>query len=189
MSRQRTPWVFVGAGLLVLCNVDWVVIPILQPFFTSIWHLWIVVAAIANVELWLWYRFWRWFFVRWLPGRKSIGETIEFAAELKGELREEGYIQRVVTHFEETFTWASDPKGKLFKIVKAWGHAGMFFLGCEPVIFGGRLVGVVFCATTGWKSGLWTLMIGNGIHVLISVGTWEAIIISLRYTLRLLGIG
>ena len=187
MGKWREASVFIGAGLLVVCNVDWVIIPLLKPFFHSLWSLWLVVAIIANIELILWYHFWRWFFTKWLAHRRSIEQTIEFAKEIGSELKAEGYIDRVVTYFEHTFTWASNPEGRLFKIVKAWGHAGMLFLGFEPFVFGGRLVGVVFCATTGWTSGLYMLVIGNSVHVLVSVGTWEAIFVVWRYAIAIFG--
>lgn len=161
--------------LLTLLNVDFVLAPAVRTITSEFWGMFGILVVLANIELVLWYRFWRWFFVRFLPERRQIRETVEFAKELGGELKRKGYIDRVIDHFENTFKWATNPDRWLFRVVKAWGHAGMLFLGFEPFITGGRLIGVIFCATTGWKQGLISLLIGNAVHVMITIGSWEII--------------
>ena len=49
----------------------------------------------------------------------------------------------------------------------------MFGLGAESLISGGRLIGTILCASTKRKNWLYSLIIGNTIHVAISVGTWK----------------
>ena len=166
-------WPFFGAMLLFVCNVDWIVAPFLNSYSLSFWNKFFILAPLANLELVGWYSFWRWFFVSFLPRRKKIKETINFTKEVAQELKTRGYVDRVAEHFENTFEWAVNPNQHLFKIVKAWGHLGMLFLGFEPFVAGGRVVGVIFCATTRWKNGLISLIIGNSIHVIITISSWD----------------
>ncbi len=51
----------------------------------------------------------------------------------------------------------------------------MFFLGWEPFVAGGRIAGVLFCATLGWKAGLCTLLFGNIFHIAYMIGVWSLI--------------
>lgn len=172
-NRWSLVWPFLSAMLLFVCNVDWVVAPLLNSYSFSFWNKFFILAPLANTELVGWYCFWRWFFTSFLPERKKIKETINFTKEVALELKTSGYADRVVEHFESTFEWAVNPNRHLFKIVKAWGHFGMLFLGFEPFIAGGRVVGVIFCATTGWKNGLISLIIGNSVHVIITISSWD----------------
>lgn len=144
---------------------------LVKPF----WIQFFTLAVLLNVELVVWYRFWRWFFTAFLPERKKIRETIDFTKQVARELKRKGYAERVVEHFESTFEWAVHPDRWLFRTIKAGGHVGMFFLGWEPFIMGGRMAGVILCVTTRWKSGLYPLAVGNCIHVLIVMGSWSLI--------------
>lgn len=173
MKRWNNIWPFLGAILLFIFNVDWVVAFFLNSFNLSFWNKFLILAPLANLELVGWYLFWRWFFKSFIPERKNIKETINFTKEVAQELKMRGYVDRIVEHFEKTFEWAVNPNQYLFKVVKAWGHLGMLFLGVEPFVSGGRIVGVIFCATTGWKNGMVSLIIGNTAHVLITIGSWN----------------
>lgn len=173
MKKWRNIWPFLGAVLLTVFSIDWVVAPFLRSLFDSMWLLFVILVPFANAELLGWYCFWRWFYTSFLPGRKKVMETIELAKEIGSDLKHDGYIDRVVDHFEVSFNWAVNPDRWLLKTIKAWGHIGMLFLGLEPFVAGGRLIGVVLCATIGWKSGLYSLMIGNCVHVLFVIGSWN----------------
>lgn len=172
-------WHFLGGVVLFVANIDWIIIPtILIPLFQFTLTTYIIAIVLANIELVMWYRFWRWFFVSWLARRKSIKETIEFtkgiANEAKKDEKVRGYLCRIIDRFENTFAWATNPKRWLWKIVKAGGHFGLLFLGFEPFFWGGRLVGTVFCATIGWKNGIYSLCLGNSLHVIITILSWKA---------------
>lgn len=171
-------WHFLGGVILALINIDWIVIPaILIPLFEFTWPTYIFTIILANIELVLWYKFWRWFLTSWLARRKKIKETIEFAKEIASEAKEDeevrGYLDRIVDYFENTFKWATNPNKLLWKIIKFGGHVGAFFLGAEPIVAGGRVIGVLFCATTGWRNGIYSLCIGNVFHVIFTILWWK----------------
>lgn len=148
------------------------VIPIVTFLVDSFWSQFLILIILLNVELICWYKFWRWFLTSFLPERKKIRETIDFTKEVALELKQTGYAERIVEHFENTFEWATHPDGRLFKMIKAGGHTMVLFLGAEPFVMGGRVAGVIFCATTGFRNGLYSLVVGNCVHVLISMGMW-----------------
>ena len=149
----------------------------------SFWVEFFILIVLLNIELFGWYKFWRWFFTSFLPERKKIRKTIDFTKEIteeitkeleqEKELKEEGIFSRIVNFFEDQFEWAIHPDRWLVKVMKAGGHSLMLFLGAEPFVMGGRVAGVIFCATTGFKNGIYSLMIGNCFHVLISMGLWN----------------
>lgn len=169
-------WPFLGALILAVANVDWVLIPFVFPLiFDTFWSTAWAAQIVANIEIFGWYKFWRWFFIKFLPKRRRVRETIDFTKELTQELKERGYVALIVLYFEKQFEWAVNPNQWAFKALKAGSHFGMFFLGFEPFSPGGRFVGVVFCVTTGWARGLYSLCLGNIIHVFISIGSWELI--------------
>ncbi len=175
MKKWRDTWPFLGAVVLAILNVDWVLAPLIRSFVDSMLLLFVILVILANAELLGWFHFWRWFFTSFIPRRHEIRETVEFAKEIGTELKQKGYIDRVVDHFESTFRWATNPNQWLFRVIKTGGHFGMVFLGFEPFVAGGRLVGVLFCATTGWKAGIYPLCVGNAIHILVVIGSWEII--------------
>jgi hypothetical protein len=155
---------------------------ILTPICPSYWALFVVLSVLATLEIIIWYKFWRWFFISYLPRKKEIRKTIEFAKEISGELKRDGYIERlksdgyidrVIYRCEEIFRWATHSESWHFKKIKAWGHLGLFILGVEPFFSGGRIAGVIFCSTLGWSKGLYSLCIGNIFHVAITVGFWK----------------
>lgn len=165
-----------GAFLLATVGSgDWVIMPLVLFLVNSFWGQFLILAVLLNIELFAWYKFWRWFFISFLPERKKIRKTIEFTEEVAKELKRKGYAERVVDHFENNFEWAVHPDRWLSRTIKAVGHAGMFFLGWEPFVIGGRMVGVILCVTTNRKSGLYSLMAGNCIHVLIAMGSWHLV--------------
>jgi membrane protein implicated in regulation of membrane protease activity len=174
LKRWNNVWPFAGAlFLLTAGNGDWVVIPLVMFLVQSFWHQFFILSVLLNIEILIWYKFWRWFFITFLPERKKIRESIDFTKEIAKELKRKGILQRIVEHFENTFEWAVHPDRWLFRTIKAGGHAGMFFLGFEPFVMGGRMAGVILCVTTNWKNGLYSLMIGNCVHVLIAMGSWN----------------
>jgi hypothetical protein len=175
LKKWSNVWPFLGAVFLFICNVDWVIAPALGSYMDSFWAQYFTLVVLANLELFGWYYFWRWFFVSFLPERRKIRETIDFTKEVAQELQQKGYKERFVEHFERTFDSATNPENDFFRKIKAWGHAGMIFLGFEPFITGGRLAGVILCSTAKWKTGLYSLMVGNSIHVFVTMGSWNLI--------------
>lgn len=152
--------------------MDWVIIPfVLQPLKLSFWTTFWMAAALANLEIIGWYYFWRWFAWEWLPKREKIEEAVEFVKSVIELLREFGLLKTITIKALRTFRWATNPNR--LRSLKKWGHAWMLFLGVEPFIGGGRLLGVVSCAATRWRVGLVSLCIGNTIHVYISIKTWK----------------
>lgn len=177
MKKWSNFWPFLGAVLLLTVgNGDWVLAPLALFLIDSFGIQFFILAVLFNIELIGWYKFWRWFFVSFLPQRRKIKETINFTKEVAQELKARGYVDKFVEHFENTFEWAVHPDCWLFRVIKAGGHAGMLFLGFEPFVTGGRMAGVLFCVTTGWKNGLYSLMLGNCVHVLIVLGSWNLIL-------------
>ena len=167
-------WPFFGAFLLAtLGSGDWVIMPIVMWLIGSFWMQFLALAILLNIEIALWYKFWRWFFVKFLPKRKNVQKTIDFTKEFARELKQKGYVERIVEFCEDTFEWAVHPDRWLFRLVNASRFFGLLFLGFEPFISGGRVFGVIFCVTTNHKNGLYPLMAGNCVHVLLSLGYWN----------------
>ena len=139
----------------------------------SFWTQFCILAVLLNIELFGWYRFGRWFFVSFMPERKKVRETIDFTKEITKELKRKGILSKIVNFFEDQFEWAVHPDRWLIKTIKAGGHSLMLFFGAEPFIMGGRMAGTIFCATTGFKTGIYSLMVGNCVHIMISIGLWN----------------
>lgn len=174
MKKWRNVWPFLGAVfLLTIGNGDWVVTPFVMWLVDSFWAQFFILAVLLNIELVGWYRFWRWFFVSFLPERKKIRTTIDFTKGITTKLKRKGILDEIVGFFEDQFEWAAHPDRWLIKTMKAGGHLLMLFFGAEPFITGGRMAGTIFCATTGFKTGLYSLMVGNCVHVLLSIGLWH----------------
>lgn len=167
--------------MLTIANGDWVITPFVMWLIDSFWIQFFTLAVLLNIELFGWYRFWRWFFVSFLPERKKVRVIIDFTKEIKEELKQEielkqpGIINRIVIFFEDQFEWAVHPDRRFIKVMKAGGHSLMLFFGAEPFVMGGRMTGTIFCATTGFKNGIYSLMIGNCGHIMISIGFWNLI--------------
>lgn len=176
MKKWQNVRPFLGALLLLTVgNGDWVLVPLVMLTINSFWSQFLILAVLLNVELVGWYKFWRWFFISFLPERKKIKTTINFTKEITTELKRKGILDRIVDFFEDQFEWAVRPDRWLIKAMKAGGHFVMLFLGFEPFMTGGRMAGVIFCVTTGFKNGLYSLMAGNCVHVLISMGSWNLV--------------
>ena len=174
MKKEVSKWPFVGAVLLYSANVDYLIIPfVLEPLNLSFWTMFFVAAALANLEIVGGFYFWRWFRWTWFPQTEPVKDTVELTKSIIRLLREYGLLGTIQYKVRETFRWVTDPGGRFIRFIKRWEHIGMFCLGAESLISGGRLVGTVICASTKWKNGLYSLIIGNTIHVAISVGTWK----------------
>ena len=174
MKKEVSKWPFVWAVLLYSANVDYLIIPfVLEPLKLSFWAMFFVAAALANLEIVGGFYFWRWFAWTWLPSTEPVKDTVAFTKSVIGELRKQGLLETIKNRALRTFRWATDPDSQFIRFIKRWEHIGMFCLGAESLISGGRLVGTVICASTKWKNGLYSLIIGNTIHVAISVGTWK----------------
>ena len=172
MKKWKDNWPFLGAVLLIAANVDWIIIPLLlEPLKLSFWTTFWIVVLLANVEIIGWFYFWKWFAWEWLPKREKVEETVEFVKSVIELLREFGLLKTITIKALWTFRWATNPNR--IQSLKKWGHFWMLFLGAEPFFAGGRLLGVVSCATTRWKAGLISLCIGNTLHVYISIKTWK----------------
>ena len=174
MKKEVSKRPFVGAVLLYGANVDYLIIPfVLEPLKLSFWTMFFVAAALANLEIVGGFYFWRWFAWTWLPTTNPIKGVIGLTKGIIALLKRYGLLGTIIYKVRETFGWATNPEGRFVRFRKRWGHSGMFVLGAESVISGGRLIGTILCASTKWKNGLYSLIIGNTIHVAISVGTWK----------------
>lgn len=174
MKKWLDHWPFLGAVLLFFANVDWFVIPYLLSKSSSILIVFLVATPLANIEIRLWYDFWQWFIKKWLPTVNRVKEGIDVAQEVKKELRKRGVLEIVIDRVHGTFDKATNPNSYLWKVAKGLRHSGMIILGAEPFLPLGRMVAVIFCVSTSWKNGLYSLYIGNTIHVFLSVLQWKA---------------
>jgi len=168
---SRWPFLF-GLLLYTVGSVDYVIIPfILRPLGLSFSVTFLVAVIVANLEIIAGFHFWKWFTWKWLPTTEPVKETIELAKSIFYLLKKYGLLGTIVYKVRETYRWAT---GNSFsRFINSWGHLGMFALGAESFISGGRLVGTILCASTKWKNGLYSLGAGNIIHVAISVWTWN----------------
>jgi len=167
---------------LLILNVDFVIVPFLQRHGFSGITLFLITVFFSLGELCGWFWFWSWFRRKAVPEiiayqiarDQRIQEAIKLGKEVKKELEEKGLLERILEYFFRTFNKATDQNSKTFKKIKAGGHIAMFILGAEPWP-GGRTIGVIFCGSTGWRRGLYTLMIGNIFHVAYVIGFWGLI--------------
>lgn len=179
--KKRNIWPFIGAILLTIANGDWIITPLVMKAIDKFWVQFFILAGLLNLELILWYKFWHWFIKFFLTNRKKIRETIDFTREitkeLKKELKDKEIIDRIIDYFEQNFEWAVHPDRWFIKLIKTgskiFGHFLMFFLGIEPFIQGGRFTGIIICVSIGFRSGLYSLIIGNCGHILINMGMWN----------------
>lgn len=172
-EEKLSAWPFFWGFLLyTVGNVDYVVIPfILEPSGFSFWETFLIAAPLANLEVIGGFYFWSWITWKWLPTMEPIKGTVELTKNIITLLREYGLLGMITFKVGETFRWATN--GRFSRFVNAWGHVGMFVLGAESFVSGGRLVGTIICASTKWKNGLYSLIIGNIIHIAIAVGAWK----------------
>jgi len=172
-EEKLSKWPFLfGLILYTAGSVDYVIIPfILEPLGLSFWKKFLIVAPIANMEMVAGFYFWKWFTWKWLPTTEPVKETVELTKSIISLLRKYGLLGMIIFKVRETFKWATGSKFSRF--VNSWGHVGMFALGAESFVSGGRLVGTVLCASTKWKNGLYSLGVGNIVHVAISIWTWN----------------
>lgn len=181
-NKKISKWPFIWGFLLYTAgNVDYIIIPlVLEPLGLSFWSMFWIANLVANLEIVGGFYFWSWFAWKWLPTTKPVKETVELTKDIISLLREYGLLGTIVYKVRETFEWATDSKGKFRVFIEAWGrHVGMFVLGAESIVSGGRLVGTILCASMKWKSGIVSLIMGNIIHVAISIGMWKLFFFSL----------
>lgn len=173
-KKRISKWPFLGAVLLYGANVDYLIIPfILEPLGLSFWAKFWIAAPMADMEIVGGFYFWRWFAWKWLPTTEPVKDTVELTKSIIALLIEYGLLGTIIYKVRETFGWATSPNRKLTKFVKAWGHIAMFSLGAESFVSGGRLIGTILCASMKWKKGLMSLVVGNTIHVAVSIWTWN----------------
>lgn len=172
-KKKISRWPFFWSFLLyTVGNIDYVIIPlILKPLGLSFWAMFAIATPLANLEVVGGYYFWKWFAWKWLPTTEPVKETIELKKNIIDLLEEYGLLETIVYKVKEKFKWAISHR--FSKWINAWGHAGMFILGAESFVSGGRFVGTVLCASTKKKNGLYSLMVGNTIHVAVSIWTWN----------------
>lgn len=173
-EKKLSFWPFWGAAVLFMANVDFIIIPyILIPIGISFWAMYLIAILVANFEIFGWFYFWKWFTWKWLPHTEPVKDTVALTKNIINMLQDYGLLGTVVYKIRETFRWATSPQFK--RSLERWGHFWMFFLGVEPFLTGGRMLGVISCGVARWKTGLISLCIGNAIHVYISIRTWDLI--------------
>ena len=172
-KEKLSKWPFLWGFLLyTVGNVDYVIIPlILKPLGLSFWTIFWIALPIADAEIIGGFYFWSWFAWKWSPTTEPVKETVELAKSIIVLLKEYGLLGTIIYKVRKTFRWATN--SKFIKFIKAWGHIGMFGLGAESVVSGGRLAGTIICASAKRKNWLYSLIIGNTFHVIVSIWTWN----------------
>lgn len=176
-------WQYFGAAILYILNVDWVIMPKLKFLGLGGLQFFVVTSILAVLELCFGYLFWDWFRRIAVPelAKRAIQsevarEAIEVGMEIKKELKElelwDKLKNKVIIFLFNSYKKATDPKRRLMKWLKRGGNIGMFALGANPEP-GTRMIGTIFCGTSGWKGGLYPLALGNIFRVAYMVGLWE----------------
>lgn len=164
-------WPFLCAIGVMLLNIDWVVIPALRRAHICGLRLILVAGALSTIELIFWYWFWGRLLAAAIHAKK-VQESIEFGKQIKNELVEEGYIERIKKFFINKLNGTLDNKGKVVRLIKAGGAFSMILAGISPEP-GSRVIGIVFCRTTHWRRGFYYLAAGNVLHICYIVGGWN----------------
>lgn len=175
MKKEKiSKWPFFGAILLYSANVDYIIIPlILKPLDLSFWSTFWIATLVANIEIIGGFYFWYWFAWTWLPTTERVKDTVQLTKSVIELLKEHGILGTIIYKIKETFKWAINHDGRLIRFIKRWEHPGMLILGAESFVSGGRLCGTIICASTKWRNGIYSLIIGNTVHVATSVGVWN----------------
>lgn len=169
--------IFLLPVMAVPLNVDFWIIPNLRAQGVVGQKLFYIATILATVEMFYWYWFWGWV-GREIANLKKIRETVEFGKEIANELKNDYYVnnkylRRIINHVIKQYEWATDPNNWLVRLIKWGGHLSMIILGVEPVMAGGRTVGVIFCRTCSWKAGFITLSVANVGHIGIVIWGWD----------------
>ncbi len=158
--------------IATVLNFDYFLAPILRRGLgLSCWSLLIVGMCLSVSEALYEYWFFGWL-VNFIKEYGKIKETIRFGKKISRELERDGYIDRIVNYFKYNFDKAIDPDNKVVKAIKAGGWLTLFVAGLEPFPTG-RTIGIILSRIAGSRKALYTVMIGNLIHVAIVVGVWE----------------
>lgn len=169
-------------------NPDYIIAPVLIKYdiFTKP-MLVLIVSSIGFLEMLGGYNGW--------SGLRSLGEKrlkddIKFLKKVKGELKTDGYIDWLTTHFSRKyFSFLNNeekPGAKnslfnvfldwvlrnIFKIVKTGSYVGIFIFGITPIP-GFRVVPDIFCGTTRWRKGFVVLAIGNFLKTVGFIYGWS----------------
>ncbi len=173
MRSFKNKWPFLAAAAVTLLNIDLVVVPLLLRGGVSGPWLFFLASILSTIELTFWYWFWGWL-IRMVIRAKSIRESISFGKEIGGELKREGYIDRIKNFFVRKFYWAISRKNRIARIVRAGGALSMVLIGAFPEP-GTRIIGIIFCRTARWKNGFYFLALGNILHLSYIIGGWNFI--------------
>jgi hypothetical protein len=158
---------------VIFLNIDWVVIPALRKAHICGLRLFLAASVMSTAELIFWYWFWGWLLDAAIHAKK-VQESIAFGKQIKNELIEEGYIERIKKFFINKLNGALESKSRIVRIIKAGGAFSMILAGITPEP-GGRFIGIVFCRSAHWRRGFYFLALGNILHICYIVGGWSII--------------
>lgn len=166
-------WPFLAALVVTVCNIDFVVIPLLKKAGAEESNLFFTACALSTAELIFWYWFWGWLY-KTIIRTKDVRESIEFGKGIGSELKKEGYIDQIKEFFRNKIRRALDDGKWIVRTIKAGGILAIFLAGISPEP-GGRVVGTIICGTAHLKRSFCFLLLGNIVHVAYVIGGWNYI--------------
>lgn len=178
-GKIRWHWQYLIFSLTLIFSVDGSLIPLFRGLGIQGWRLFWLILPIGEIEVIIWFFFWRWFlkdgareiFYRQIEKDEDFQEGISLGVEIKEQLEESGLLDKALGSIYKIY---SRIMAKVNKIKKS--HSFMLFLGWEPFVAGGRMAGVIFCASKNWRAGLCTLLFGNIFHIAYMIGLWTLIL-------------
>ncbi len=175
-------WQYLIPIFLIICQVDLLIIPALRKTGFSFWETYFIAMPIGTIDLFIQYYFFSWFrkevVLRALKKKAAQEGLVKEGVELVQQVRRQnhGVSTSIRDYCFKVYASATDRSNKTVKKIKRGGHVAMLILGLEPWIYGGRLLGVVNCSAIGWKSGLYSLALGNAIRMAGIVVVWDFIL-------------
>lgn len=176
-KERRSSWSFwvlvMFLPIILILNIDLVIFFSTKYNFLVGKDLFFFAAALGTLELIYWFFFYK-KLVKFLANKKSIQEDRNFLEKLWTDLKIDGYADLVINYFSNKYNSFMNRDNWLVKGLKGGSYAIIFFAGAEPAP-AGRLIGVAFCGMTGWKKGLYILVIGNILKTAYTVMGWKFI--------------
>lgn len=158
---------------ILILNIDLVIFFSTKYNFLVGKDLFFFASTLGTLELIYWYFFYK-KLVGFLSSRKSIKEDKNFLEMIWMNLKMDGYADMVMNYFSNKYNSFMNKDNWLVKGLKGGSYIIIFIAGAEPAP-AGRLIGVAFCGTTGWKKGLYILIVGNILKIAYTVLGWKFI--------------
>ncbi len=180
-------WQYIIPITLIISNVDWILMPTIRLLGINGWRLFIIISVLEILEMIVWYFFWKWFkrvtvlveFKEYAKSDSRVKDAIKLEEEIRAELKETGILDKtkdkIISFFFNTLSKYTDDNNRFIKKVKRGRNIAMLLLGLDPYP-GGRTFGTIFCGSTGWKNGLYSLAVGNTLRVAYTIGIMNYLI-------------